>query len=49
MENENDEGYCGFGENDIRGDGVFVSDGTVLPLPTEVKFKEIFTFQEWRR
>ena len=49
VENENDKGYGGFGENDISGDDVFVSDGMVLPLPTEMKSKEFFTLQEWRQ
>ncbi|XP_050287084.1 clathrin light chain 1-like isoform X2 [Quercus robur] len=49
VENENDKGYGGFGENDISGDDVFVSDSMVLSLPTEMKSKEFFTLQEWRR
>lgn len=44
---ENGNGY-GEGANGI-GDGVFVSDGPVLPPPGEMESEEGFALREWRR
>ncbi|XP_030968225.1 clathrin light chain 2-like [Quercus lobata] len=46
--NGNENGYAGFGENGID-DGVFSSDGPVLPPPTEMEPEEGFALREWRR
>ncbi|KAF3945655.1 hypothetical protein CMV_027990 [Castanea mollissima] len=46
--NGNDNGYGGFAENGID-DGVFTSDGPVLPPPTEMEPEEGFALREWRR
>ena len=46
--NGNENGYGGFGENGID-DGVFNSDGPVLPPPTEMEPEEGFALREWRR
>jgi len=44
---ENGNGY-GVGENGV-GDDVFVSDGPVLPPPTDMEPEEGFALREWRR
>ncbi|KAL5540808.1 hypothetical protein UlMin_042249 [Ulmus minor] len=49
VENGNGNGYgYGGGDNGID-DGVFVSDGPVLPPPTEMEPEEGFALREWRR
>ena len=48
--NGNENGYGGFSENGIGiNDGVFNSDGLVLPPPTKMEPEEGFALHEWRR
>ncbi|XP_023544741.1 clathrin light chain 1-like isoform X2 [Cucurbita pepo subsp. pepo] len=47
MENGNGNGY-GAAEEEV-GDGVFVSDGPILPPPTEMGVEEGYALREWRR
>ncbi|KAL2340194.1 hypothetical protein Fmac_008134 [Flemingia macrophylla] len=44
MENRNDN-ENGYG----TGEGIFVSDGPVLPPPTKMEPKEGYALREWRR
>lgn len=44
VENGNDNGN-GYGDSD----GVFVSDGPILPPPTEMEPEEGYALREWRR
>ena len=45
---ENGNGYNGVGEGGI-GDGVFSSDGPMLPPPSEMEPEEGYALREWRR
>ena len=51
--NGNENGYSGFSENSIgigKDDGVFSSDGLVLPPLTKMEPEEgFFALREWRR
>ena len=47
VENGNGNGY-GVVEDEV-GDGVFVSDGPILPPPTEMGVEEGYALREWRR